>query len=332
MENVLCEICGVDDSNPYKSENRQQAVQCRRCGLVYCNPRPSIAEMKQLYDGQETKVNVRAHLQRRDHKTIEARACLDLIQQYRSSGRVLEIGSAAGYFLSEAKKRGFTVQGLDLTRQFVEFSQRVLDVPAYEGTLQSAPFAPQSFDLVYLRNVMSHLAYPRDELVTMGGLLVPGGHLILETGNVAELSAAEAGELELPDHLYHFSEANLRSLLETAGFRWLATHRYVLADQLATVRKVSSLFSSSGAAKPRPEPTPISDSELATLPASRWLDRMAAHVVTAGRYKLGSMLPKTGRRCSLVMIAERIVRTTSIAAKPVPRREQVTVDDAVIPG
>src|SRR6188472_3812884 len=99
MEPVLCEICGVDDARPYKSENRQQAVQCRQCGLVYCNPRPSIAEMKQLYDGQETKVNVRAHLHRRDHKTIEAQACLELIQQYRTSGRVLEIGSAAGYFL-----------------------------------------------------------------------------------------------------------------------------------------------------------------------------------------------------------------------------------------
>ena len=313
MEHVLCEICGVDDAQPYKSENGQQAVQCRRCGLVYCNPRPSIAEMKQLYDGQETKVNVRAHLYQRDRKTIEARACLDLIQRYRQGGRVLEIGSAAGYFLWEARKRGFAVQGLDLTQKFVEFSERVLDVPAFEGTLQSAPFAAQSFDLVYLRNVMSHLAYPREELLTIAHLLAPGGHLVLETGNVAELPAAEAGELELPDHLYHFSEENLRALLATAGFRWVATHRYVLADQLAGVRKLGERFKKASPSKRRVEPRPIADSEL-TLPRSRLVSRIAAHVITAGRYKLGAVLPASGRRCSLVIVAERLAQPAARAS------------------
>lgn len=306
MEQVSCEICGVDDARPYQSENGFSAVQCRRCELVYVDPRPSLSEMKQLYDGQETKIDVRAHLRERDLKTIQARACLRLIERYRTSGRVLEVGSAAGYFLWEARKRGFEVQGVDLTHHFVEFSERVLGVPAFEGTLRAAPWPSESFDLVYLRNVMSHLAYPREELRNMARLLRPGGHLVLETGNVAELPPDVAGELELPDHLYHFSEANLRALLEAAGLSWLATHRYALLDQLPTVRRLRSAI-----VRPAPraqsrskEPVPIADDEL-RLPRSRLGKRLSAHLAVFGRYRLGAVLPKHGRRCTLVMVATR---------------------------
>jgi SAM-dependent methyltransferase len=315
MESVACEICGIDDTRPYQVENGYQAVQCTRCGLVYVNPRPSIAEMKQLYDGQETKIDVRAHLYGRDFKTIQARACLELIQRYAPRGRLLEIGSAAGWFLWEAQKRGYSVQGLDLTQRFVEFSERVLGVPSFEGTLQSAPFAPGSFDVIYLRNVMSHLAYPRAELATMARLLAPGGHLVLETGNVAELAPEAAGELELPDHLYHFSEANLRALLGAAGLSWLETHRYMLLDQLPGVRRVKSLFERRVRSR---DHEPVRDDEL-RMPVSRLGKRLAAHVAVLGRYGAGRLLPKAQRRCTLVVVSRKAsagTYTSSSAAVP----------------
>jgi SAM-dependent methyltransferase/ribosomal protein S27E len=328
MESVACEICGTDDTRPYRVENGYQAVQCQECGLVYVNPRPSIVEMKQLYDGQETKVDLRAHLHGRDLKTVQARACLDLIERYhppRAQGparldaprrRLLEIGSAAGWFLWEAQKRGYTVQGLDLTHRFVEFSERVLGVPAFEGTLGSAPFAPGSFDVIYLRNVMSHLAYPRAELLTMARLLAPGGHLVLETGNVAELPPESAGELELPDHLHHFSEANLRTLLAAAGLDWVDTHRYVLLDQLPGVRRIKALLERR--AKQR-TPEPVRDEEL-HMPASRLARRLVARAVVFGRYGAGSRLPAAGRRCSLVVVAQKPAAAAATASSgPAPR-------------
>jgi SAM-dependent methyltransferase len=208
------------------------------------------------------------------------------------------------------------VQGLDLTQRFVEFSEQVLGVPAFEGTLQSAPFAPASFDVVYLRNVMSHLAYPRAELATMARLLAPGGHLVLETGNVAELAPGSAGELELPDHLYHFSEANLRTLLATSGLTWVDTHRYVLLDQLPGVRHVKALFERRAR---RREPAPVRDEEL-RLPPSRLARRLAARAVVFGRYGAGSVLPAAGRRCSLVVVAQKPgALTASASSSPAPR-------------
>lgn len=263
--------------------------------------------MKELYQGQETKIDLVAHLTQRDFKTIQADRCLKFILPHKNGGRLLEIGSAAGYFLAQARKAGFDVQGLDLTHQFCRFSRDVLNLDVFEGTLAQAPFRQGEFDVIYMRNVLSHLADPRHEFETLFKLLKPGGILVLETGNVAELSASTAGELELPDHLYHFSEATIRQLFEQTGFRWLKTNRFVLLASLGIVgwiRQLAVKFTGSTGSQDTRRPS--SAQGLPTrLPQSRTTKRMAAHLAQFLRYDLGAVLPKRGHRCTLVMVAQR---------------------------
>lgn len=304
MESVLCELCGVDETTPYAKENGYSAVRCKRCGVVYVNPRPTIDEMKALYDGLETKIDVGAHIRRRDVKTAQARWSLRTIRREKPSGRLLEVGSAAGYLLFEAKKLGYDVQGLDITHQLVEFSRNVLGVPTHEGTLRNAPFVEGSFDIVYMRNVLSHLAYPRSEYALVRSLLRPGGVLIFETGNVAELTPEVSGELELPDHLYLFGERTIRRLLELTGFSCRKVARYGLIEHLGPVRALSARLAPrrTGESSTSPSaPSPTVDA----LPASTRLGRLEGAVGTSIRYGLGRVLPRRARRCSLVVVAER---------------------------
>jgi len=307
MEEVNCVLCDIDDTRPYQEEGGYQSVQCNRCGLVYVNPRPSIDEMKQLYQGQETKINLHAHLNQRDFKSVQARRCLKFILPHKNSGRLLEIGSAAGYFINQARTAGFEVQGLDLTRQFCEFSRDVLRLEVFEGTLAQAPFEDQRFDVIYMRNVLSHLANPVHEFKVLHRLLKPGGIVVLETGNVAELPANDAVELELPDHLYHFSEATIKQLFEAAGLQGLKAHRFVLLDSFKIIQLAIKL---SGKLKQMVSPPsvkkPAGDNNFPTqLPKSHLALRMSAHLAQFSRYGLGSVLPKTNQRCTLVMVAQR---------------------------
>jgi SAM-dependent methyltransferase len=303
MNYINCALCQTDETVPYRQEGGYQAVQCKYCRLVYVNPRPGIGEMKELYEGQETQVDIYAHLSQSDKKRIEARKCLKFIQRYRSGGRLLEIGSAAGYFLSEARDAGFEVQGLDLTNHFVKFSEEVLGVPAFEGTLKEAPFADGSFDIIYHRNVLSHLAYPVEEFAIMHRLLAPGGILIFETGNVAELPAEEAGILELPDHLYHFSEMAILKLLQKTNFLHLRTYRFMLISQLPFIRKIKQIFKRP-ALKSRSGCTPLSNLPCQVAPSS-FIRRWVAYLAQFIRYGLGRMLPTEGYRCTLIVIAKK---------------------------
>lgn len=301
MEDVPCDLCGVQDATEYAEENGYRAVQCRRCGLVYVTPRPSLEDMKQLYDGQETRVDLRAHLLRRDVKCAQARRSLRTIARFQPPGRLLEVGSAAGYLLWEAKKIGYDVQGLDITHAFVEFSRTQLGVPVHEGTLQDAPFADGAFDVVYTRNVLSHLAFPRMEHERIHRLIRPGGFLIFETGNVAELPAADAGELELPDHLYHFGEATIRRLLSLTGFSVRAVNRYGLLEHLP----VAHFFGRRRSVGPNPQPGLDQSPLPMTLPRSSLPGRMEGAAGTWLRYGFGRLLARPGRRCTLVVVAQR---------------------------
>jgi len=311
MEAVSCIFCGDQGTHPYHRENNHDAVACAVCGLVFVTPRPTEAEMKRLYEGQETKVNLGRQIRNVEQARYEARRAIDLFYRYaKSGGRLLEIGSAAGYFLTEARRIGYQPTGIDITGPFVEYATNVLGVDAREGTLASVPLDNHRFDIIYHRNVLSHLAYPLDAFRQMRQLLKPGGLLVYQTGNVAELPGshwAGTNELDLPDHLYHFGEKHLRMLNERAGFETLDVKRYTLLLHEPWVRaallRLNQLFS-----KERPPssngnktPTPfVVPTELPSTRLSRVIEVAVGGCIT---YDLGAVIPSAGRRATLVVIA-----------------------------
>ncbi|TKD00932.1 class I SAM-dependent methyltransferase [Polyangium fumosum] len=312
MEAVSCIFCGDRGTRPYHAENGYEAVACEGCGLVFVTPRPTEGEMKRLYEGQETKVDLGLQIRNVERAVYEARRALDLIGRHAASGRLLEIGSAAGYFLREARARGFSPTGIDITGPFVRYATEVLGVDVHEGTLASVELPPGSFDVVYHRNVLSHLAYPLDAFRQMHALLRPGGLLVFQTGNVAELPGerwAGTNELDLPDHLYHFGEKQLRLLAERTGFEILDVQRYALllhepAPRAALLR-LQSLFRTKGKpAAPKPQKDKAAPFVVPTeVPPARLLQTLEVLVDGYITYDLGAVASKEGRRATLVVVA-----------------------------
>src|SRR5262245_46985513 len=187
LQPIDCIFCGDVGTSPYHTENGYHAVCCNGCGLVFVTPRPSETAMKHLYEGQETKIDLARQIRNVEAAVAEAQKSLALIRKYRRTGRILEIGSAAGYFLREAAREGFEATGIDLTRQFVEFARDVLGQDTREGTLMGLSLPLGHYDVIYHRNVLSHLAYPIESFRRMHALLAPGGFMVFQTGNVAEL-------------------------------------------------------------------------------------------------------------------------------------------------
>ncbi len=310
MEAVSCIFCGDVGTRPYHAENGYQAVSCEGCGLVFVTPRPTEREMKQLYEGQETKVDLGLQIRNVERAVYEARRALDLIGRYKSSGRLLEIGSAAGYFLREAVRRGYDPTGIDITGPFVRYATEVLGVDAREGTLASVALPPKSFDVVYHRNVLSHLAYPLDAFRAMHALLRPGGVMVYQTGNVAELPGerwAGTNELDLPDHLYHFGERQLRRLADRTGFETLDVQRYALllhepAPRAARFR-LQSFFRKNHEPAPKTKDKAEAFVVPNEVPRARLLHNLEVLVDGTLTYGVGAVAPKEGRRATLIVVA-----------------------------
>lgn len=310
MESIHCIFCGDVGVRPYHEENGHHAVACVACGLVFVTPRPTEAEMKHLYEGQETKVDLAGLIRRVEAATAEAKRALSLIREHAGAGagkRILEIGSGAGYFLREAERQGFRATGIDITRQFVEFSKAALGLDVVMGTLGSADVKAASFDVIYHRNVLSHLAHPIEAFSRMRELLAPGGLVVFQTGNVAELPGsrwAGTSELDLPDHLFHYGEPTIRLLLERTGFRVVAIKRYALVAHdpwvRALVARAKSALSSKKPARSKDAP-PFEPPSAAPRP--RLLPKLAVSLEQILTYGVGSIAPSAGRRCTLMVLA-----------------------------
>ncbi len=233
IESVACYVCGARESQPWAEENGFLAVRCNECGLVYVNPRPtrgsiSLAAQSGLHAGEAMVDETGArdagkvkHYQQRLRALFDAGA---LARKARA--RWLDIGCGFGEFLEalqlESAGALSTVGSEPNVHKATAARSRGLDV-TFRELSREAP----GYSFVSLLNVFSHLPDPPELLRQLAGLLDPGGQLVLQTGNWAELERVNVPDrLHLPDHLSFASEKLVRRLLEAAGFSEIAVQRY----------------------------------------------------------------------------------------------------------
>ncbi|MBI5882742.1 MAG: class I SAM-dependent methyltransferase [Elusimicrobia bacterium] len=191
-------------------------VRCRACGHVYTNPRPEPGLIEQGYAESEDP----EYGQEAPSRAINAHLCLATIRGVVSSGRLLEVGCAAGYFLNAART-DFEVFGVEPSRWAAAEASRRFGVKVHAGTLAEAAFPDAHFDVAAMVDVIEHLADPAAVLAECRRVLRPGGLLYLVTPDIGSLSAKvlRGSWWGLrPAHLHYFSRKTLSAFLEKNGF------------------------------------------------------------------------------------------------------------------
>lgn len=160
-------------------------------------------------------------------------------------GRLLDVGCGTGLFLELARRQGWQVCGIELSRSLVERLRRETDLEIWQGDFLAAPHPPASFGVITMWDFLEHVLDPLAVLRRARELLLPSGVLLVFTidtssffnlaGNL--LYAATRGWLRRPvellydaRHNYYFSRRSLLSLLDRAGFsaqRWRSHRAYL---------------------------------------------------------------------------------------------------------
>src|SRR5215217_1550888 len=112
---TVCWACGAPDLQAAPLPAIPPSLRCGSCGMT----RAAVtdpdavrdlygASYYQIYGGLDAEYD--ADPQGRRH---EARQRLRFLRRYVRTGRLLEVGSAVGYFLDVAERGGFTVIGIE---------------------------------------------------------------------------------------------------------------------------------------------------------------------------------------------------------------------------
>ena len=69
-------------------------------------------------------------------------------------GKVLDVGAGTGVFLSGFKRRGWEVQGVEMSPRAISFAKRVFKINLRKGDLLDIKLPENEFDLITLNHVL----------------------------------------------------------------------------------------------------------------------------------------------------------------------------------
>lgn len=213
-----CPVCGgasFDDERFAPGPLRH----CGACGFSFLNPEASAAQYDDAYFENYVGGDYLAHERQRRH---ESGLRLDsLARVVPPPARVLEIGAAAGFFLDEARRRGYQGVGIEPNAEMAGYACRALGLEVIAGGLDEADLEDDGFDLACAFHVLEHLTDPVAALRRIAAALKPGGWLAVEVPNAGSAAARRRGRrwkpLDLPYHVGHHRPSSLAAALARAG-------------------------------------------------------------------------------------------------------------------
>ncbi len=226
---IPCNLCGSEDRQAYCPENGLGLVQCQHCGLVYVSPRPDANELYALYgetyfhNDESSKVGYTHYVNDEQNIRNTFAGRLDRLVPFIKTGKLLDVGCAAGFFMSEADKRGWQVSGVDVSSFAVEYTRSRFGFEASVGSLLELDLPTAGYDLVTLWDVIEHVPDPKAYITEIARLVRPGGVFALATPDVGSIPARLAGRRWVgyklsEEHVYYFSIKTLTRMLNEAGF------------------------------------------------------------------------------------------------------------------
>ncbi|MDG4476048.1 B12-binding domain-containing radical SAM protein [Thiovibrio frasassiensis] len=243
-EKESCNICGSDDytivyhsnvglTNPsiedYTSTANKYSVynnivKCKKCGLVYMNPRDvGVIELyKDVVDN--------AYLETWPERAETFNDHLKVIAKYKPDGMLLDIGCYAGIFLDEAQKRGYQVAGIEASTWASNYAREKTGATIINASCNEKQFfATGEFDVVTLWDVVEHLDNPSLCFSNIYNYLKREGIVVVTTHDIGSVFARIMGKRYpwlMRFHLYHFTPKTLSALLLKNGFEVVHTEFY----------------------------------------------------------------------------------------------------------
>ncbi len=235
-----CPLCGSERFTTAFREPPYSVRRCDQCGLGWVSPRRGPQDLVALYaDDAYWRSDSPKTMGYQDYRSDEElylktfrRRLGFALQDGPTSGAALDVGCAAGFCMAVLRERGFQVHGVEVSETI---ARHAIDHFGFDtvhlGTLESAPFTEDSFDLITMWDVVEHVVDPRALLERARWLLKPGGLLVIETQDIDSPFARRLGprwhHYKHAEHILHFTPGSLRTLLGQAGWRvQKLTHRY----------------------------------------------------------------------------------------------------------
>ena len=222
--------CGneLDKSNDYA------VIDCKLCKFKHLSPIPTDENINKFYQNQYYQTHKNQYI-KVDHQELSYGKIffderLDFFEKNTKGNRLLDVGCGAGFFLDQARKRGWNVFGVEPSKIAANFAIENFKIKVFNQTFDLFYKTNyQKFDVIHLKNVLEHVPDPEKVLSLCYELLQSNGLLYVEVPNdyniiqkIGVLIAREKNHwVCIPDHINYFNFVSIKRLLKKNGFKIL---------------------------------------------------------------------------------------------------------------
>lgn len=201
--------------------------KCKKCELVFTNPRPKEAVLSKYYEDSNyiSHANKSTNLINFLYKLVRSYTLSKKVQLIKTNSigkTLLDYGCGTGEFLQKCTKKGYSTFGVEPNQVArIQAESKGLKV------VQDLNLLNEKFDIITAWHVLEHVSDLKKTTKELRKLLNENGLLIVAVPNLESYDSAYYKEhwaaLDVPRHLYHFTQSTFGKLIEETNLHLLKT-------------------------------------------------------------------------------------------------------------
>ncbi len=237
-----CKICNTTNNGiALLTIEGRNVLRCQNCELEWLSPQLNDAEITALYSENYYKAwGIKGSTENSatlNMKKATARLRIALLKKHITSGNMLDVGCANGYFLEAAVEQGFQPYGVELSEYSSGLAKQKFGASnIYHGILETCEFNESFFDAINMADLLEHVKSPEETLNKARQLLKPKGVLIITTPDSGSFSKMVFGK-RWPhyklEHFFYFNTKNIEQIADKCGLKLIEAENSKKALNLA---------------------------------------------------------------------------------------------------
>jgi len=258
LEPKACPVCAASQlrARPFGYSFNDKwlgGFECGTCGIIFIHPQPTAEEIVQMYSKEYFEGDFRcghagSYFDEKTQTSLEDEALINRIMQFKPSGKFLEIGCAGGAFLHAAQKSGYQVKGVEFSDVAAQLARDKFGLDVVTGDVTDAKYPDNTFDVVFMGDVLEHLPNPVVTCTEIFRVMVPGGVFVIECPMQTNTLFSRAGFIGYglmgkkatvhlpPYHLFEYRPASMTAMLRRCGFDILQRNEGMIPPNEVTLR------------------------------------------------------------------------------------------------
>ena len=214
-----CTLCESTNTEVAFFKNKYRILQCKDCNHLFTDLILTTEKVDAIYSDDYFfggGAGYDDYTLQKDMLISRGEYYADKISRFMVPGKVLDIGSAAGFILKGFENKGWQGTGIEPNASMAEYGRTIVGVNIKKGTLASVKLE-EKFDLIILIQVVGQIDNLKRSISKVSNYLKPGGHVLIETWNKDSITAKILGkywhEFSPPSTLNYFSDKTLEGIM-----------------------------------------------------------------------------------------------------------------------